>query len=261
VSTSYECLLVEEIPGGRIIRLNRPQHRNAMSNQMIDELAEAVTIAAADPEVSSIVIAGSPECFSSGGDLSEAVSMDGAGFRAWNARFCRVSEAIEAAPKPVIAAIDGYCFTGGLELAIVCDLRFAAESATFAITSARIGSVAGFGGTQRLPRLVGPARAKRMLFRAEPMGAQEAYDIGLVDLVVPADKLLEAVEAEIALYATRGPISLAMAKRAVDLGLRGDLPSGLRIEADIVTDVFDSEDKREGMSAFLEKRAPQFRGR
>jgi enoyl-CoA hydratase/carnithine racemase len=256
----YECLEVESVSEGTIIRLNRPDRRNALSNKLIFELTEAVAAAAADPGVRVIVLAGSAQCFSAGADLSEAVSIDAAEFRPWNRRFSRLAEQIELAPQPVIAAISGYCFTGGLELALVCDVRIASDTATFAMTSARIGSVAGFGGTQRLPRLVGPSVAKRMMFRAEPIDAAEALRIGLVEAVVPVDELDAYVADEVVLYATRGPVSLAMTKRAVDNGLQVDLRSGLEIEADIVAQVFATDDKQEGMRAFLEKRSPHFRG-
>lgn len=256
----YECLEVETIGPGAVIRLNRPDRRNALSNKLIFELTEAVSAAAADASVRVIVLTGSATCFSAGADLSEAVAIDAAEFRPWNKRFALLAEQIEQAPKPVIAAISGYCFTGGMELALACDLRIATDTATFAMTSARIGSVAGFGGTQRLPRLVGPAAAKRMMFRAEPIDAAEALRIGLVDAVVSVDDLDRYVADEVELYATRGPLSLAMTKRAVDNGLQVDLRSGLEIEADIVAQVFATDDKQEGMRAFLEKRPPHFRG-
>lgn len=256
----YECLEVTSDGAGTVIRLNRPERRNALNNKMIFELADAISTSVMDPNVRAVVLTGSATCFSAGADLSEAVSIDATEFRPWSKRFAGVTEQIESAPMPVIAAISGYCFTGGLELALACDVRLASETATFAMTSARIGSVAGFGGTQRLPRVVGASAAKRLMFRAEPIDASEAYRIGLVDAVVPADQLDAYVAEEVALYATRGPLSLAMTKRAVDNGMQVDLRSGLAIEADIVANVFSTEDKQEGMRAFLEKRAPRFRG-
>ena len=258
---SYECVDIDADGPAAVIRLNRPERRNALSNKLILNVTRAVCAASADPGVRTIVITGSRECFSAGADLSEAVSIDATEFRAWNLRFRRLTEQIELAPKPVIAAISGYCFTGGLELALACDVRIASDTATFAMTSAKIGSVAGFGGTQRLPRVVGPSAAKRMMFRAEPLDAVEAYRIGLVDAVVPVDDLDDYVADETALYATRGPLSLAMTKRAVDHGMQVDLASGLEIETDIVAHVFATEDKLEGMRAFLEKRQPHFHGR
>lgn len=256
----YECLEVTSEGAGTIIRLNRPERRNALSNKMIFELAEVISATVMDPHVRAIVLTGSPTCFSAGADLSEAVSIGSAEFRPWSARFARMAEQIESAPVPVIAAVSGYCFTGGLELALACDVRIASDTSTFAMTSARIGSVAGFGGTQRLPRVVGASMAKRLMFRAEPIDASEAYRIGLVDAVVPVDRLDAYVAEEVALYATRGPLSLAMTKRAVDNGMQVDLRSGLEIEADIVANVFSTSDKQEGMRAFLEKREPRFRG-
>lgn len=259
-SAFYECLEVTSESAGTIIRLNRPDRRNALSNKMISELADVISAAVIDPHVRAIVLTGSATCFSAGADLSEAVSIDSTEFRPWSKRFATMAEQIESAPMPVIAAISGYCFTGGLELALACDVRIASDTATFAMTSARIGSVAGFGGTQRLPRVVGASMAKRLMFRAEPIDVTEAYRIGLVDAVVPAGELDTYVAQEVALYATRGPLSLAMTKRAVDNGMQVDLRSGLEIEADIVASVFSTNDKQEGMRAFLEKRTPRFRG-
>lgn len=261
MSGGYESILVSDTGKGRFIRFNRPARRNALSNLLIAELTDALADAVVDPDVAAIVLYGDDDCFSAGADLSEAVALDGVEFRTWSGRFRAMTDLIETSRQPVVASIAGYCFTGGLELALACDVRIAADNAQFAITSARIGSLAGFGGTQRLPRVVGPSRAKRMLFRAEPIGAEEALAIGLVDVVVPVERLRETVEEEVALYSTRGPVSLAMAKRAVDLGLRTDLPTGLDIETDIAAQVFATEDKREGMQAFLEKRSPRFVGR
>ena len=169
--------------------------------------------------------------------------------------------AIERCPKPVIAAIAGWCLTGGLEMALACDVRVAAETARFGITSARIGTVAGAGGTQRLPRLIGPGRAKEMLFSAEPIDAAEALRIGLVNRVVPAGQELEAALEMARLWARRAPLSLWFAKSAVNVGLTMPLEAALAFEIGLTTQLFTTEDRAEGLRAFQERREAEFRGR
>jgi enoyl-CoA hydratase/carnithine racemase len=175
--------------------------------------------------------------------------------------FRDANAALERCPKPVIAAIAGWCLTGGLELALACDVRVAADNAQFGITSARIGSVAGAGGTQRLPRLIGPGRAKELLFAAEPIDAREADRIGLVNRVVPLGQEVPAALALAELFARRAPLSLWFAKTAVNVGLTMPLDAALAFEAGLTAQLFTTEDKAEGMRAFLEKRAAEFRGR
>ena len=169
--------------------------------------------------------------------------------------------AIERCPKPVIAAISGFCLTGGLELAMACDVRVATETARFGITSAKIGSVAGVGGTQRLPRLIGPGRAKELLFSCEFVDAQEAHRIGLVNRVVPPGQELAAAEEMARVYAERAPLSLRFAKTAVNVGMTMPLPAALVFEMGLTAQLFTTADKSEGVRAFLEKRPARFQGR
>jgi len=245
-----------------VVTLRRPERRNAVSLRMMDEILAAARVGESDPSVSAVILTGGKEYFSAGADLTEAQQVRGAAdggryFRSWH----RLTLGLEALEKPVIAAIEGFCLTGGCELALACDLRLAGAGASFAITSARIGTVAGAGGTQRLPRLVGPANALAMLFSAEPIDAAEAFRIGLVNRVVPAGGALEAATALARLYAERAPIGLAFAKRAVHRGLQVSLAAGLELETSLVTTIYGTEDKHEGIAAFLEKRRPVFKGR
>jgi len=163
--------------------------------------------------------------------------------------------------KPVIAAIEGFCMTGGLELALACDLRVGGRDSTYAITSSRIGTVAGAGGTQRLPRIVGEAYALEILFAADPISAEEAYRMGLINRLTDKGRALDEAKAMIDLYATRAPLSLALVKRAVRRGMQMDLASGLELETFLVSTIYGTEDKQEGISAFLEKRKANFKGR
>jgi len=244
-----------------IVELDRKQRRNAFSAQMMEELIQAMESAATDAEVRGVIIHGGPEMFSAGADLNEALALASvpqcvAYFERWH----RLCAALEKSPKPVIAAIEGHCLTGGLELALACDLRFAAEGSTFGITSARIGTVPGGGGAQRLARLVGPSKAMELLFAAEPVPAGEALRIGLVNRLVAKGSALEQALATVRLYAQRAPLSLAWNKRAVQRGMQVGLEAALEYETFLVSGIFSTSDRREGMAAFLEKRPAHFTG-
>lgn len=245
-----------------LITLNRPDKRNAVSELMMDEIIEATRMAEGMPEVAAIVVTGDPEYFSAGADLNEAFAVQSASEgRRYFGHWHRLNDTLEQAAKPVIAAIEGFCMTGGLELALACDLRVAGEGSTFAITSARIGTVAGAGGTQRLPRVVGLANALDLLFAAEPVDVDEALRMGLVNRKVPKGGSVAKAVSMANHYATRAPLSLAFVKRAVHRGMQMDLASAIEFETMLVTTVYGTADKAEGISAFLEKRVPKFVGR
>ncbi len=259
---SYETITVAHDGPACVITLNRPDKRNAISVKMMDELMAALKAAESASSVRGVVITGGPAFFAAGADLNEALQVKTAAqgkeyFNRWH----RLNATIEELAQPVIAAIEGFCITGGLELALACDLRVAAEGSTFAITSARIGTVAGAGGTQRLPRIVGMAHALDILFAADPVDAAHAYRIGLINRLTPKGGALAAAKALIEVYAQRAPLSLAFVKRAVRQGMQRDLASAIELETSIVTTIYGTEDKQEGISAFLEKRTPRFKGK
>jgi len=259
---TYQTILTSQDGPARIVTLNRRDKRNAVSTQMMQEIIDELKAAEADESVRAVIITGGPAFFSAGADLNEALQVKSAAqgieyFGRWH----KLNTAIEDTPKPVIAAIEGFCITGGLEFALACDLRVAGEGATFAVTSSRIGTVAGAGGTQRLPRIVGVAHALDILFSAEPIDAQEAHRIGLVNRLVAKGGALEAAKKLVAVYAQRAPMGLAFAKRAVHRGMQMDLASGIDLETFLVTTIYGTEDKQEGISAFLEKRTAQFKGK
>ncbi|MEJ0068748.1 MAG: enoyl-CoA hydratase/isomerase family protein [Pseudomonadota bacterium] len=258
---AYSTVQIAHDDAACIITLNRPDKRNAVSVQMMHEIATAATEAEADPGIVAVILTGGTAFFSAGADLNEALAVKTtpqalAYFPEWH----RLNGTLEALRKPVIAAIEGFCITGGLELAMACDLRIAASNASFAITSAKIGTVAGAGGTQRLPRLVGPAKALELLFSADPIDAAEALRIGLVNRVVPTGQAVSEAKQLVQTYKARGPISLALAKQAVYRGMQMDLASAIDLETLLVTAIYGTQDKQEGISAFLEKRVPTFRG-
>lgn len=245
-----------------IITLNRPERRNAVNVQMMDELIAAARRAESEPDARALVITGGENGFSAGADLNDALAIKSpaAGIEYFG-RWRKLTATLERLGKPVIAAIEGYCITGGCELALACDLRFAGAGASFAITSSRIGTVPGAGGTQRLPRIVGIANALELMFSAETIGAAEAWRIGLINRLLPAGGALAAACATAKVYAQRAPLSLALIKRAARQGLQMDLASGLEFESFLVTTIYGSDDKNEGIAAFLEKRDAVFKGR
>jgi enoyl-CoA hydratase/carnithine racemase len=163
--------------------------------------------------------------------------------------------------KPVIAAIEGFCITGGCEFALACDLRIAGEGATFAITSSRIGTIAGAGGTQRLPRIVGISNALSILFSAEPIDAEEALRIGLINKKTIRGGALAAALSVAKTYSERAPLSLSLTKQAVRQGMDLDFDAAIDLEMSLVSKIYGTQDKQEGISAFLEKRKPKFQGR
>ena len=244
-----------------VITLRRPERRNALSRQAVAEIIAAAREGEADANASAVVLTGGPQFFSAGADLTEAIEVNPETAAEYFRGFHRLAATLEGLRKPVLAAIEGFCFTGGLELALACDIRIGAEGSSYAITSARIGTVAGAGGTQRLPRTIGAARALEMLFAAEPIDATEAYRIGLINRLVPRGEALAHAKRIAALYATRGPLSHTHLKRAVREGMQMDLAAGLELEVELATLAYGTRDKQEGISAFLEKRTPRFEGR
>ncbi|ALP68581.1 enoyl-CoA hydratase/isomerase family protein [Paraburkholderia caribensis] len=258
---AYETIRTVVKGAAYVVQLNRPEKRNAVSELMMDEIMSACNEAADKPNVAAIVLTGGNEYFSAGADLNEAFEVktatDG---RRYFGHWHRLNDALEQSAKPVIAAIEGFCMTGGLELALAADIRIGADGSTYAITSSRIGTVAGAGGTQRLPRVVGVAYALEMLFAAEPVDVDEAYRIGLINKRTPAGGALPAAISLAEHYATRAPLALAYVKRAVHRGVQMDLASAVEFETMLVTTVYGTKDKEEGIAAFLNKRQPNFGG-
>jgi enoyl-CoA hydratase/carnithine racemase len=257
-----EPLLVERRDAAALVTLNRPEKHNALSLELLRRLRATMDDLGADATVRAVVIRGNDRAFSTGMDLGDLgdVGRVADTQRALSV-FREANAAVERCPKPVIAAIAGFCVTGGLELALACDVRIAADTARFGITSARIGTVAGAGGTQRLPRLVGPGHAKDLLFAAEPIDAAEALRIGLVNRVVPAGQEVATALERARLYARRAPLSLWFAKTAVNVGLTMPLEAALAYEIGLTTQLFTTEDRAEGLRAFHERREPDFKGR
>lgn len=258
----FETILTGQDGASFVITLNRPDKRNAFSKLMMKEIAEAARGAERDPSVRGVIVTGGTRYFSAGADLNEAMAIrstaDGV---AYMTHWETLNSAMERLEKPVLAAIEGFCMTGGWEFVMACDIRVAAENSTFALTSSRIGTVPGAGGTQRLSREVGIGRSLEILFSGDPIDAREAHRIGAVNRLAPAGGALDACKALVKVYEKRAPLSLAYAKRAVRAGIQMDLASGVEFERFLVTAIYGTEDKNEGIGAFLEKREAKFTGR
>jgi enoyl-CoA hydratase/carnithine racemase len=245
------------------VTLNRPQASNAMNTQMgldLMELFEAFQVALDD--VRSIVLTGAGDkAFCAGGDLKERRGMTDEAWAAQHAVFERMLRAILACPLPVIAAVNGAAYGGGCELAAAADFVYAADSARFALTEVTLGIMPGAGGTQTLPRAVGMRRAKEIILTGKPFTAVEAERWGLVNTVVPLARLMEETLATAQRIAENAPISIRQAKQAVQRGMQMSLWDGLAFEIEAYNRMVPSEDRREGVNAFNEKRKPIFRGR
>ena len=259
----YEDILYNVADGIATITFNRPDVLNAVRPETWGELEDAVGQAEADDDVRVIVLTGAGEqAFVAGADIS-VMSQDTGYIRQLSAVpwIQRVTCAIEDCPKPVIARINGYALGGGTEIALACDIRVASENAMLGQPEIKLGIIPGAGGTQRLSRLVGAAKAKELVLTGDHISAQEAYQIGLVNHVVPVDELDAKVAKLCQKLASKGAIALQMAKRAINDGLQTDLKTGLAIEAACFALCYGTEDKQEGTRAFVEKRKPVFKNR
>ncbi len=258
---SYETLIVETPSAGvTLIRLNRPEALNALNSQLLGELSRALDAAEADETVRCLVLTGSERAFAAGADIKEMsdksyAQMFSADF------FGGAARRIEQCRKPIIAAVAGYALGGGCELAMLCDFIIAAETAKFGQPEINLGVMPGIGGTQRLPRAVGKAKAMDMVLTARMMDAAEAERAGLVSRVVPADKMLDEALAAAAKIASQSPLAVAMNKELVNAAFETTLSTGVTMERRLFHSLFAFEDQKEGMAAFVEKRKPDFKGR
>jgi enoyl-CoA hydratase/carnithine racemase len=235
--------------GVALVELRNPP-LNALSRAVLAELATAAGTVARDSTLKSVVIAGAGKAFAAGADIGEFD--DDATARDIGEHFRRAFDAIAAIPRPVIAALHGVALGGGLELALACDLRIAAETARLGQPEILLGVVPGAGATQRLPRLIGPARAKELIWSGRQVKAEEALVIGLVDRVVPPDELRERALEWAAVFADGAVVAMGLAKRAIDVGIDRDLASGLDLEADAFAEVFETDDATIGVQSFRE---------
>lgn len=250
----------KEIRDGKgILTIDRPKVLNAIDWETFFQLQAGLEELIADPAVRVIVLTGAGEkSFISGGDIGEELKMNGLTSYRWSLTGHKLCATIEGSPKPVIAAVNGYCLGGGFEFALACDFRICTENAKFGAPESKLGVCCGFGGNIRLPRIVGKAWAKDILMTGRMVEAQEAHRLNLVTRVVPQGELMAAVDELCAQLTNKGANVLDFIKRAVDYGTETDLRSAAQYEAALFGVISGTQDKVEGMSAFLEKRSPVF---
>ncbi|MDB6181019.1 enoyl-CoA hydratase [Paracoccus fistulariae] len=255
---AYETIIVENEDDVALIRLNRPEALNALNSSLISELAEALTEADNNDKVRCIVITGSEKAFAAGADIKEMAEKSFVDVYNEDLFGAQV-QVIERIRKPIIAAVSGYALGGGCELAMICDFVIAAENAKFGQPEVNLGVVAGIGGTQRMTRIIGKSKAMDMHLTGRFMDAAEAERAGLVSRVVPTAKLIPEALAAARKIAEKSQITVKTIKEAVNRSYETTLSEGIRFERRAFHSLFGTEDQKEGMAAFLEKREPQFR--
>lgn len=247
---NHAFVRVERRDGVALVHLERPP-MNVLNQALLAELTAAADALAADPTLKAVVLAGGPRAFAAGADITEFTGPEAA--RLVAAAFRRATDALVRIPRPVVAAIGGYALGGGLEIALACDLRVAAADARLGQPEILLGLIPGGGGTQRLARLVGPARAKELVWSGRQVGAEEALACGIVDRVVGAGEAVDAALAWAAELGTGAVVAMELAKQVIDRGLDRSLPEGLDLEAEAFVEVFRTEDARTGIRSFLER--------
>jgi len=258
---TYSNLTVDIADRIATITVNRPDKLNALNDATIAELGVAIDAAIADETVGVVILTGAGRAFVAGADISELASQSPLEAQARARAGQTVFRKFETSPKPTIAAVNGFSLGGGCELAMACHLRIASEKAKFGQPEAKLGIVPGFGGSQRLPRLIGRGAALKLLLTGDMLDAAEAHRLGLADEVVPADQLVARVRALATTMLANGPLALAGCIDAVTRGLDTSLEEGCRIESDLFGLLSATADMREGMQAFLDKRPATFTGR
>ena len=252
---------VERAESVATVTLNRPEALNAFDTAQLERLLAVLRKLREDRSVRCVVLTGAGDrAFAAGADIKVMVELSAQAGLAFGRLGHAATAAVEALPQPAIAAVNGYAFGGGCELALACDIRLAAEQAQFAQPEVGLGIPPGWGGTQRLPRLVGPGLAAELIFTGRRVAAEEALRIGLVNAVYPADRLMPEATAMARRIAAHSPRALAAAKQAMALAFGGDPGAGLAAELDLFGRSFATADQREGMRSFVEKRSPVFTG-
>lgn len=259
---AYSTLQLTTQDGIATVTVNRPDKLNALNATVIAELDQVIAVLERDSSVRGVILTGAgPKAFVAGADISELASQSPLEGKARSLTGQAVFRRFEALRKPVIAAVNGFCLGGGCELAMACHLRIASENARFGQPEVKLGIGPGYGGTVRLPRLVGRGRALELLLTGEMIDAAEAWRIGLVNRVVPAERLLPEATATLARMLAMGPLAVAAVLEAVDAGFEMPQAEALLLEANHFGLLSATADMREGMAAFLAKRNPQFEGR
>ncbi|MEN6460176.1 MAG: enoyl-CoA hydratase-related protein [Syntrophomonas sp.] len=258
----YDNVILEKENNIGILYINRPKALNALNIATIREISRALDEVKEDDEIKVLIITGSGDkAFVAGADILGFMGMSSAEARFYSDEGEKTFRKLDVLDKPAIAAVNGFALGGGCELALACDIRLASDNAVFGLPEVSLGVIPGYGGTQRLPRLIGEGRAKELTFTAGTIDATEAYRIGLVNHVYPPSELLEQARKMAKKIMNNAPLSVAYAKLAIGQGLQGDLDSGLRIESNFFGLCMATQDQKEGTQAFAEKRKPQYKGK
>lgn len=253
-------VLYEQEGSVAYITINRPEALNALNAHVMKSLNSVIDLVSETESVRTVIITGSGnKSFVAGADIKEMLNMDSMAARKWGAFAQNVFNKIEKMPKVVIAAVNGYALGGGCELAMACDIRVASKNAKFGLPELGLGVIPGFAGTQRLPRLVGKGIAKEMMFTSKQVNADEAYRIGLVNSVVDGDELINYCNEMAKTIGTKSRVAVELCKAAVNEGMELDVDKAMAHEADLFGLCFSTEDQKEGMGAFAEKRKANFK--
>ncbi|HPW68272.1 MAG: enoyl-CoA hydratase-related protein [Desulfomonilia bacterium] len=257
----YETIILEKKNHIGYLVLNRPEVLNAISQKLIAELTDALARVNEDEEIKVLIITGAGKGFQAGADIRELNNLKPIDFLRWDNGLVRMTAAIEKLRQPVIAAINGVAMGGGLELALSCQIRVADEDAKLGLPEVKLGIIPGAGGTQRLPLLVGKGRAHEMMLTGDPIDAEEAYRIGLVNRVVPKGQAVAAAEEMAGRIMANAPIAVELCKDAVEIGMDLPMEHGLQYAQKNCLACFSTEDMKEGITAFAEKRKADFKGK
>ncbi len=253
---------VESVEGIGVLKINRQESLNALNEAVLEQLESSLLELDGDAAVKAVVLTGAGDrSFVSGADIKMMLAMDPLGAQAFSRRGQRVVLLLEQMKKPVLAAVNGYALGGGLELALACDFIYASEKAKLGLTEVTLGIMPGFGGTQNLVRLIGPNRAKELIFSGRILTAQQARDWGIVNAVFPPDELMPRVMEVAGAIAGNGTLGVASAKEAITRGQDMDREGAFRYESALFSLLFATRDRKEGMQAFVEKRKADFKGR
>jgi enoyl-CoA hydratase len=258
----YENVILEKEDRIAILTVNRPKALNALNAATLMDISSAVLDIAADPAIDVLIITGAGDkAFVAGADIAFMQNLPAMEARAFAILGQEIFRKIETMEKPVIAAVNGFALGGGCELSMACDIRLASDKALFGQPEVGLGITPGYGGTQRLPRLIGEGRAKELIYSATNINAEEAYRVGLVNHVYPSEALMEEAKKLAKKIAKQAPIAVRLSKNEVNRGMQTDIDTAMAIEADMFGLCFATEDQREGMAAFIEKRKADFKSK
>ena len=257
----FKNLIIQREGNIRIVKINNPHSMNALNSEVLSELDQVFSEIEKDPETNVVILTGEGRAFVAGADISQMSTMNSAQGKDFGVQGSAVFRRIELLSKPTIAAINGFALGGGCELALSCDIRIASSKAKIGQPEVGLGITPGFSGTQRLPRIVGEGRAKELIFTAKAITADEAFRIGLVNRVVEPEQLMDEAMALAKTIAKNAPVAVKLSKEAINRGMQTDIDTAIAIENDLFALCFSTEDQKEGMKAFFEKRPAEWKNK